>query len=288
MDEGAEPAGGLKPAALSVSVVTFAPDQTVLQATLDSLVAAVRHARDSGRLGVVELVLIDNGPDSNALEVVRAAGEGLYQQGEVVRVKLRAGHGNIGYGAGHNLAIRDSTADYHLVLNPDVLVRPDALTQAVEFMASHPNVSALSPRFEDETGEQQFLCKRYPSVLVLFLRGFAPYWTRRAFQRFLDRYEMRDVTRDRPAIGVPIISGAFMFFRRSLLQQLGGFDERYFLYFEDFDLSLRAGKRQPLAYVPEVRVVHLGGHAANKGATHVWMFLRSATDFFSQWRWQLL
>ncbi|KUE80788.1 hypothetical protein ATO46_14560 [Aeromonas schubertii] len=85
----------------------------------------------------------------------------------------------------------------------------------------------------------------------------------------------------------PIVSGCFMLFRTDVLQQLGGFDPRFFLYFEDFDISLRAGKISRIAYVPQVKVVHHGGHASRKGWRHIWMFGRSMVTFFNihGWRW---
>ncbi|WES91767.1 glycosyltransferase [Aeromonas hydrophila] len=85
----------------------------------------------------------------------------------------------------------------------------------------------------------------------------------------------------------PIVSGCFMLFRTDVLQLLGGFDPRFFLYFEDFDISLRAGKISRIAYVPQVKVVHHGGHASRKGWRHIWMFGRSMVTFFNihGWRW---
>ena len=86
---------------------------------------------------------------------------------------------------------------------------------------------------------------------------------------------------------VPIVSGCFMFFRRDVLDAVGGFSPDYFLYFEDFDLSLRVSKVARIAYVPAVRIVHHGGDAARKGLKHIWMFTRSAVTFFNThgWRW---
>jgi GT2 family glycosyltransferase len=86
---------------------------------------------------------------------------------------------------------------------------------------------------------------------------------------------------------VPIVSGAFMFFRGSVLRRLGGFSDDYFLYFEDFDLSLRAAEVCRIAYVPSVRITHFGGDAAGKGIRHVSLFMKSACTFYRQhgWRW---
>jgi GT2 family glycosyltransferase len=133
----------------------------------------------------------------------------------------------------------------------------------------------------------QYLCKRYPTVLDLVLRGFAPRFIREIFRKRLNWYEMRDVINDRDVVwDPPIISGCFMFFRLQLLKELGGFDSRYFLYFEDFDLSMRAGQLARIAYVPRLRILHHGGGAAQKGYSHVRMFAASAFKFFSVHGWR--
>jgi GT2 family glycosyltransferase len=202
-------------------------------------------------------------------------------------VETIAGHGNIGFGSGHNLTLDRHDYDYHLVLNPDVLLERTALLSGLGYLAEHPDVGLLAPRVLDGTGRQQYLCKRYPSVLDLLLRGFAPPSLRRIFGKRLDRYELRDRIGDHVVMDVPIVSGCFMLFRRPVLTRLEGFSPAYFLYFEDFDLSLRIAKIARTAYVPDVRITHFGGHAARKGKRHVKLFARSALTFFNRhgWKW---
>jgi GT2 family glycosyltransferase len=131
------------------------------------------------------------------------------------------------------------------------------------------------------------LCKRYPAVLTLFVRGFIPSSWRKLFAKRLAHYEMHELSDAQPTTSIPIASGCFMLCRSEPLLKLGGFDERYFLYFEDFDLSLRLGKLGFLAYVPAMKICHGGGYAANKGVGHIAMFARSGIRFFNThgWRW---
>ncbi len=272
-------------ASLSVSIVTFAPDLALLGVALRTLAASLAHARAAGSVGETRIAIVDNGPgDGFAAALAELARRELAAP---LEVSLLAGHGNVGYGRGHNLALLASGADFHLVLNPDVELAPDAIDEALRYMAAHPDTVILAPEAHDASGNPLYLCKRYPTVLVLGLRGFAPGISGGFLGKKRDSYEMRDLPRDRPSFGVPLLSGSFMFCRRAPVAAIGGFDDAFFLYFEDFDLSLRAVAAGRLAYVPSVRIVHHGGHAARKGLRHVFLFARAAATFFGRhgWRW---
>ena len=98
---------------------------------------------------------------------------------------------------------------------------------------------------------------------------------------------MRDVIADAVVSPVPVMSGSFMLLRRKAIESTGGFDPDYFLYFEDFDWSVRLNRVTRSAYVPTVRVVHHGGGAARKGWRHIAYFTRSGARFFNKhgWKW---
>jgi GT2 family glycosyltransferase len=273
-------------ATLGVSVVTYRPDAEVLRTTLDSLAAAAVRAASAGALGGVAVWLIDNGPDAASLAAVREAAGRLRERLPDCAVEVVSGQGNVGYGRANNLAIERSRNDFHLVLNPDVVLDGDALVRALDFMARHPDAALLAPSVRDEHGALLYLCKRYPSPWILALRGFAPRAIRACFDGALARYEMRDVINgDDEVPDVPIASGAFMFCRTAALRNAGGFDPAFFLYFEDFDLSLRLARHGRLYYAPGVRIVHFGGHSARKGFAHIRMFAASALRFFGKHGW---
>jgi hypothetical protein len=272
---------------LDISIVVYAPQLEALAATLTSLSQALNEARNRGLLERAHLWLIDNGTPAESVPGLESAYRRFCESATGVQCDFLTGHGNVGYGRGHNLAIRQAAGHWHLVLNPDVEIRPDAIAVAIDYMKRHPDVCLLSPRAEDRHGQRQYLAKRYPAVVDLVLRGFAPGWIRRAFVRRLDRYEMRELATGNSEFDIPIASGCFMFFRRDALRATGGFSDDFFLYFEDFDLSLRAARHGRIVHVPAVGIVHHGGHAAKKGWRHVHLFVRSMFLFYRKHGWKL-
>jgi GT2 family glycosyltransferase len=269
---------------LSITIVTYRTAPRVLEAALRSLATAVDEARRSGAAGEVSLFIVDNGPAQEQAQVVAAAGAWPSAAGAL---ELVSGQGNVGYGRANNLVLGSLRSELHLIMNPDVELDRDALRMALAALAEHPEVGLVAPAVYGDDGALQYLCKRYPSVWVLFLRGFAPAALRRRFARALDHYEMRDLIADRFVAGVPLASGCFMLARTPLLARLGGFDPGFFMYFEDYDLSLRVGREAGVAYVPQARIVHHGGEASRKGARHVGWFIRSAWRFFSRHGWKI-
>jgi GT2 family glycosyltransferase len=270
--------------ALSATIVTYRSSTPLLARALASLAAAVERARAAGLLGEVTVFLVDNGPEEARGAVREALRDWPAQAG---KLEVVAGHGNVGYGRANNLVLDRLASDFHLVMNPDVELDSDALAAALRVLAAHPEIGLAAPDARGDDGARQYLCKRYPSVWVLFLRGFAPEGLRRRFVRALDDYEMRDVIADDLVANVPLASGCFMLLRTPLFRRLGGFDPRFFLYFEDYDLSLRVGREASVAYVPAARIVHHGGEAARKGPRHVAWFLRSAWRFFATHGWKI-
>jgi GT2 family glycosyltransferase len=265
------------PPLLSVAIVLHNPDLALLERTICSLSAA------TARIDGVTLTLVDHSPhdapNHDSASLRHDAARWFGSPVAVVEDPV-----NPGFGAGHNRLL-GYVGTYHLVLNPDVEMRPHALEQAIAFMEAHPDCGLIAPAVFGDDGERQYLCKRYPTVTDLVLRAFAPVSLRRRFASRLERYEMRDRIGDGIVWDPPIVSGCFMFFRGKVFEAAGGFDRRFFLYFEDFDLSLRSGRIARTAYVPDVQILHHGGQAARKGFRHIWMFARSGCHFFTKHRW---
>ncbi|WP_273785546.1 glycosyltransferase [Brucella intermedia] len=253
---------------LTISIVTFNPDFDELKKTLVSLKSALNtFAPDT-----FSITIVDNSFNNEVASFL------LYSFPELP-VKLIQGQGNIGFGRAHNIAMQQM-GEFHLILNPDIQLNPDALINAITFMRANKNCGLLSPYAIWPNGRKQYLCKRYPAAFDLILRGFAPQSVRSLFSGRLSQYEMQNETQNAVYWNPPIVSGCFMFFRSNSLKKAGGFSDKFFLYFEDFDLSLRVRKIADTAYVPTVRVVHAGGHASKKGFWHIKIFIQSAITFY--------
>ena len=280
----------MTPATLTVSIVTYRPDLVLLDRTLRTLAVSLVAAREQGLMRAANVVLIDNtGTRASAAAVIRLARD-IFRDADVTMNYLH-GHANIGYGAAHNLVMHGGNTHYHLVLNPDVELAADALPIAFRFLGEHAEIGVLVPASHRVDGTREYVCKRYPTVFDLALRGFAPRAMRQLFRKRLDHYEMRDlvdrVRGDETISPIPAMSGSFMFVRRKAIEATGGFDPRFFLYFEDFDWSVRLNRVTRTVYVPAVNIVHHGGGAAKKAPRHIRYFVRSAARFFNKhgWKW---
>ncbi len=262
---------------LSISVVVYRLDETELTLNLNTLREACEHAT----LTDAALTLIDN----SELGTHASALHALADKTGWPFAKVLTGHGNVGYGAGHNRAILSTMKPVHLVLNPDVELDAGSLRAGLATLAV-PGVVLVGAVGRDGDGRPGYLSKRMPSVWTFFLRGFAPTWLKRRFEAQLAHYEYRDLSNDRVS-DVILVSGAFMLCRTDALRAVGGFDERYFLHFEDLDLSLRLAQLGRVVSDPQVTLIHHGGNSASRGFGHLRVFVRSGLRFFNTYGWRL-
>ncbi|SHG92014.1 hypothetical protein SAMN04488109_2476 [Chryseolinea serpens] len=193
---------------------------------------------------------------------------------------------NVGFGAAHNIAMKQilEEAKYHVILNPDVMFDAGALEKLYDYMERNPDIGLLLPRVSDFKGEPKFLCKRLPAPLDLLIRRFGSKFMQAIFEKRLMHYEMRDKDYSRP-FEAPYLSGCFMFFRVDALKKVGLFDERFFMYMEDVDLSRRVHRHFKTVYYPEVHIRH--GHARESYRFNRLLFahIRSAIRYFNKWGW---
>ncbi|MCA2997841.1 MAG: glycosyltransferase [Rhodocyclaceae bacterium] len=282
---------------LAVCIVVYHSDARWLTKTLTSLRTAINRAWEHALVDAVEVQLIDNAAGESA-----AAGNSreTTQLKSLIDSALRAGPGqgaintayipmptNNGFGAGNNAGLAETSAEFVLLLNPDVELAVDAISSALTHLDHDAACGAVTPIATSPDGTPQFLVKRDPTVFALALRGFAPGWLKARFARYLSHYDYSDLAYDAPIQGCAAVSGCWLLVRGSVWREVGGFDAGFFMYFEDFDLSQRVAKISRIDRLPGCRIVHAGGNASRKGARHIGMFVRSAVRYFGKhgWRW---
>jgi len=220
---------------------------------------------------VSTIFLIDNSPEINP-------------DLETLDVNYHFTGKNLGYGTAHNLAIRQTIEQhtpYHLVVNPDISFDPKILGQIQCFMDNNTGIGHIMPKVYYPTHEIQYLCKLIPTPFDLIFRRFLPHqWTERRREKF----ELRASGYNK-LIDAPYLSGCFMFLRTQVLKEVGLFDERFFMYPEDIDLTRRIHQKFRTVYYPDVKIVH---HHAQKSYVDFKMLtihMVNMIKYFNKWGW---
>lgn len=191
---------------------------------------------------------------------------------------------NIGYGGGHNIAIREAMefgSDYHIVINPDIYFENNVIETLTTYMDANQDVGWVMPRVEYPNGDLQYLCKLLPTPIDLILRRF---FSEKIFNNAREKFELRHFSYEQE-MNIPHLSGCFMFLRIAALRKIGLFDERYFMYAEDVDLSRRMHSKYKTMYYPKVTVIHAHEKASYKNRRMMWVHISSLIKYFNKWGW---
>lgn len=192
---------------------------------------------------------------------------------------------NLGYGAAHNIGIRQAFAEhseYHLVLNPDIKFDSSIIDVLKNYADRHKDVVYMLPKVLYPDGKIQYLCKLLPTPFDLIGRRFLP---KKITQRQNDRYILKLSGYDK-IINPPCLSGCFMFLRTSVLKEKRlEFDERFFMYCEDFDLMRRLHAVGKTIYYPKVQIVHSHEQGSYKNWKMFFIHMKSACIYFNKYGW---
>ena len=249
---------------LNVSIVLYRPDWEQVSALTHALLQSQRVNR---------VYWIDNSPQAT---------EQLPLQSE--RIQYQHNPTNLGYGAAHNIAIRESIYDnipFHLVINPDIILDTKELDRMLDFVSQNPLVGSLMPKVTYPNGQLQYLCKLLPTPLDVFGRRFLPAsWIAQRNHR----YEMRASGYDK-IMNVPYLSGCFMLLRTQAVKQARLFDERFFMYPEDMDLTRRIHRNYLTVYFPHATIIHNHEKASYKSLKMLWIHMVNMCRYFNKWGW---
>lgn len=248
---------------ITISIVTYKTDLEELAKCLDSLASPL----------VSTIYIVDNSKMKAIEEFCQKFPNVMY-----------IGSDNVGYGAGHNKALRrvlGASVKYHLVLNSDVYFDPGILDKIVEYMDAHEDVGQLIPNTVYPDGRLQYVCRLLPTPLNLIFRRFLP----KCMAEMMDkRFLLKDYTRV-DEMDIPFLLGSFMFFRVECFKKVGLFDESIFMYMEDIDITRRMHKYYKTIFWPMVTIVHAHKAASYKNSKMLKIHMKSAIQYFNKWGW---
>ena len=248
---------------ITVSIVTYKTEVGELKKCLASL-----HSSSVGRIYVVD----------NSRQQYLADFCGGWPKVEYMPNK------NVGYGTAHNIAIRkaiESGTKYHLVLNSDVYFEADVLNKLSEYMDLHEDVAMVQPNIIYPDGRMQYTCRLLPTPANLIFRRFLP---KKMVEGMNYRYQLKMFDHKRE-LNVPYHQGSFMFFRVACFEKVGLFDERFFMYPEDIDITRRMHRHYRTMFWPGVTVVHAHRAASYKSKKMLKIHMWNMCKYFTKWGW---
>lgn len=244
------------------SIVTYNNISTIAK-TLETLFDETQNVD-------FKLYVVDNGSQDGTPEYI----EKNFSQVSVIRSEK-----NVGFGAGHNIVINSIDSSYHAIINPDIVLQENAIKKMVDYMEENTDIGLLSPRICFPDGRDQILGKRNPQLKYLVasrLRGDEP-------SKLLREYAMLDCDLSKP-VRIENATGCFMLLRTDLLKKIGGFDEGYFMYFEDADLARRVNEVSKCVYYPHAIVNHVWGRESKRNLKLMCVHIDSMFRYFCKWK----
>ena len=257
-------------AELSICIVNYKV-KNLLRDCLDSIYKA------SG--AKPEIIVVDNNSEDGSVPMIRE---------RFPQVKLIENRRNVGFAKAMNQALREATGSYVLLLNPDTLIVDDAVPKTLSFMERTRDAAIVGCRIVNADGSLQLSCKNFPSLLDLFLKMsflYRLFPQHRFFGRPYMSYFNYDATRE-----VDVVMGAFMMARRDAIDDIGLFDERYYMYSEEVDWCWMAKQKGWKVYFyPAAEIVHYGGQSTKLAAERMFVELqKSECKFYGKHcRWEV-
>ncbi len=242
---------------VSASIVTYndinrAPD------TIKSIV-------ENTKKYPLKLYVIDNASTDGTADLIEKSG-----QASVIK-----NHKNLGFGAAHNVMLNEELGKYHFVINPDITIDSDVISDMVDFFEANPDIVMAMPKILNTDGTEQKLPKERPTFKRLF------------FGRLSDKirseyvWAQKEITEPTE---IKFCTGCFFCIRTDILKKLCGFDERYFMYLEDADLALKAKSKGKVMILPQFSVTHAWERESSKSLKYLFIHIISCFKFLFKWR----
>jgi GT2 family glycosyltransferase len=227
----------------------------------------IKSVRDHGSGVIGKCIVIDNGSSDGSIEFLRNAHD----------VELVPVGRNIGFAAGCNLGAGRASAEFILFLNPDAFLMVRSLARPLDFMRNPENASVgiVGIQLIGDDGKVQRSCARFPKPISFVAKSLGVAAVVKSLDFHMQNWDHSETT------GVDHVIGAFYLIRRGVFEGLGGFDERFFVYLEDLDLSLRASKLgYATVYLADAQAFHAGGGTSHQvKARRLFYSLRSRLQY---------
>ena len=248
---------------ITCSIVLYKENLSDLNRTIDCFLSIRREKR---------LYLIDNTPNKFF--------EYVFVDENIEYISLEL---NIGFGSAHNKIINKikKTSNYHLVLNPDVYFESRVIENLILKLNHNDNVSMIAPKVLYPSGKHQYSCRRYPSIQELLARRFV--YLKPIFKRTINKGKYLDKDLKTPFFA-DYLTGCFQLYKTKDFVDLGGFDERYFLYMEDVDICRKIDKLgKKKLYYPKEEIFHVLKQGSSKDLKLFFRHTNSAIKYFLKW-----
>ncbi len=231
----------------------------------DQIAAAVKSVAENTKKYPLSFYVIDNASTDGTADFVEL-------QGQVTVIRNDK---NLGFGAAHNKVLNEKIGKYHFVINPDISFDRDVLSDMVDFFESHPDVVMAMPQILNPDGTEQKLPKERPTFKKLYLG--------RLSNKVRNKFVWGDKQITEPA-DIDFCTGCFFCIRGDIFKKLCGFDERYFMYLEDADLTLMAKQKGRVMMLPHISVTHNWGRESSKSLKYLLIHIKSSFKFLFKWR----
>ncbi|WP_378180249.1 glycosyltransferase family 2 protein [Aquimarina sp. SS2-1] len=193
---------------------------------------------------------------------------------------------NLGFGAGHNIIMKDiaDISKYHLILNPDVYFDSNVLPYLMDYLENNLSVGVVGPKIVYPDKRLQHSIRKFPRFQDFFIRRIS--FLNRLFLKRYNRYHYLDKEWNEPML-VDSISGCFQLFRTKVLLDIKGFDERYFMYLEDIDICRKTIKKgYEVCFNPLVRIVHYFEKGSAKRLKLLIIHIDSLVKYSFKWKFK--
>ncbi len=244
---------------ITAGIVTYNNSETIY----NCIASVLEHTK----LKDFKLYVYDNGSTDSTVEIV---------QNNFPQVELIIGEKNLGFGGGHNQIVKCVHSKFHVIINPDIVFAEDVIGPMADYMENAPDVVQLTTEIRNMDGSVQHLPMLDPNFKFVILSKFKPFRKYRSiytreFDTFVEPTEILSST------------GCFSMVRTETFKKIHGYDRRFFLYFEDADLSRRLRAEGKIIYHPGLFVHHAWKRDNTRSLKGILIFLNSMRKYYQKW-----